>query len=48
MRCIQLKSIKLHNDKRLQTFDKVATYPHGTNLFKVHESEMMMVKDFFC
>ena len=29
------------NDKRLQTFDRVTTYPYGTNAFKVYESEML-------
>ena len=29
------------DDKRLQTFYKIITYPHGTNAFKVCESEMM-------
>ena len=28
-------------DKRLQTFDTIATYPYGTNAFKVCESEML-------
>ena len=28
-----------NDDKRVQTFDKITTYPHGTNAFKV--SEMM-------
>ena len=28
-------------DKRLQTFDRIATYPYGTNAFKVCESEML-------
>ena len=36
------------DDKRLQTFDGVTTYPHGTNVFKVCESEMLMVRDLFC
>ena len=27
-------------DKRLQTFDKITTYPHGANVFKVYESEL--------
>ena len=35
------------DDKRLQTFDKVTTYPHRTNAFKVCESEMMVVRDLF-
>ena len=29
------------DDKRLQTFDKITTYPYGTNAFKVCESEML-------
>ena len=29
------------DDKRLQTFDRITTYPHGTNAFKVCESEML-------
>ena len=41
---IALNSI---DDKRLQTFDRAATYPYGTNVFKVCESEMLMVKDLF-
>ena len=35
------------DDKRLQTFDKVETYPYGTNAFKVCESKMMAVKHLF-
>ena len=31
------------NDKRSQTFDKITTNPHGTNTFKVYESEMVKV-----
>ena len=30
-----------NDDKRLQTFDKVTTYPYETNTFKVCESEML-------
>ena len=29
------------DDKRLQTFDKITTYPYGTNAFKVCESEIL-------
>ena len=36
-----------NDDKRLQTFDKVITYPYGTNAFIVCESGMMTVRDFF-
>ena len=30
-----------NDDKSLQTFDRVTTYPYGTNAFKVCESEML-------
>ena len=29
------------DNKRLQTFNRVTTYPYGTNGFKVCESEML-------
>ena len=34
-------AVNSNDDKRLQTFDRVTTYPHGTNAFKVCESEML-------
>ena len=34
-------ALNSNDDKRLQTFDRVATYPYGTNAFKVYESEML-------
>ena len=39
----QINKIALssNDDKRLQTFDKIATYPYGTNVFKVYKSEML-------
>ena len=40
-------ALSSNDDKRLQTFDKITTYPYGTNVFKACESEMMMVRDFF-
>ena len=30
-----------NEDKRLQTFDIITTYPYGTNAFKVRKSEMV-------
>ena len=33
-------ALSSNDDKRLQTFDKITTYPYGTNAFKVCESEM--------
>ena len=35
------------DDKRLQTFDGIETYPYGTNAFKVCESKMKVVRDSF-
>ena len=39
--------LRSNDDKRLQTFDRVTTYPHGANIFKVWESEMMIPRDLF-
>ena len=42
-------ALSSNDDKRLQTFDRITTYPLGTNTFKICESEMLMVmkyKDF--
>ena len=39
---IALSSI---DDKRIQTFDMVITYPYGTNVFKVCENEMLLKKN---
>ena len=36
--------LSANDDKRLQTYDKIETYPCGTNAFKVCESEMLMLK----
>ena len=40
-------ALSSNDDKRLQTFDKVTTYPYGSNAFKVCESEVMIERDFF-
>ena len=40
-------ALSSNDDKRLQTFDGIETYPYGTNAFKVCESEMMVVRDLF-
>ena len=34
-----------NDDKRLQTYDKITTYPYGTNAFKVCKSKMIAVKN---
>ena len=34
-------ALSSNNDKRLQTSDKITTYPYGINAFKVCEGEML-------
>ena len=34
-------ALSSNDDKRIQTFDKVTTFPYGTNVFKVRENEML-------
>ena len=36
-------ALNSNDDKRLQTHNRITTYPYGTNAFKVCESEMMAV-----
>ena len=40
-------ALSSNDDKRLQTFDGIETYPYVTNGFKVCESEMLIMKDLF-
>ena len=40
-------ALSSNDDKKLQTFDKITTYTDRKNTFKVCESEMMAVRDFF-
>ena len=35
-------ALSSNDDKRLQTSDRITTYPYGTNAFKVCESEMIL------
>ena len=37
-------ALSSNDGKRLQTYDKITTYPYGTNAFKVCESEMLEAK----
>ena len=34
-------ALNSNDNKRLQTFDRITTYPYGTNAFKECESEML-------
>ena len=40
----EVNKISNNDDKIIQTFDGITTYPHGANAFKVCESEMLEVK----
>ena len=40
-------ALSSNDDERIQTYDKVTTFPHGTNVFKVCESEMLL-KNKWC
>ena len=37
-------ALRSNDDKRLQIFDRIKTYPYRTNAFKVCESEMLKCK----
>ena len=39
-------ALSSNDNKRLQSFDRITTYPYGTNAFKVCESEMLNNKGF--
>ena len=34
-------ALSSNDDKRIQTYDKITTFPYGTNAFKVCENEML-------
>ena len=35
-------ALSSNDDNRIQTFDKVTTFPYGTNVFKLSENEMLL------
>ena len=35
-------ALSSNDDKRIQTFDKVTTYPYGANAFMVRKNEMLL------
>ena len=41
-------ALSSNDDKRIQTFDKVATYPCGTNAFMVCRNEMLLKNKIMC
>ena len=41
-------ALSSNDDKRIQTFDKVTTYPYGTNVFGVCKNEMLLKNKVMC
>ena len=41
-------ALSSNDDKRTQTYDKVTTFPYGTNIFKVCENEMLSKNKWIC
>ena len=41
-----IEYLDANDDKIIQTYDKITTYPYGTNAFKVCESEILNNKRF--
>ena len=39
-------ALSSNDDKRMQTFDKITTFPYGTNVFKICENEMLLKNKF--
>ena len=48
IKCTQKKfALSSDDDNRLQTFNRITTYPYGRPAVKVWENEMMVVKKIF-
>ena len=41
-------ALSSNDDKIIQTFDKVTTYPYGTNVFKICKNEMLLRNKWVC
>ena len=41
-------ALSSNDDKRIQTFDRVTTYPYGTNVFMVCKNEMLLKNKVMC
>ena len=39
-------ALSSNDGKRIQTYDKITTYPYGTNIFKICENEMVLKNKF--
>ena len=41
-------ALSSNDNKRIQTFDKITTYPYGTNVFAVCKNEMLLKNKVIC
>ena len=41
-------ALSSNDDKRIQTYDKVTTFPYGIKVFKVCENEMLSKNKWIC
>ena len=41
-------ALSSNDDKRIQTFDRVTTYPYGTNVSMVCKNEMLLKNKVMC
>ena len=39
-------ALSSNDDKRIQTYDKITTYPYGTNIFKIYVNKMLLKNKF--
>ena len=44
---VNKNALSSNDDKRLQIFDGIITYPNGTNAFKLCKSELVMDKKIY-
>ena len=41
-------ALSSNDNKRIQTFDKITTFPYGTNVFAVCKNEMLLKNKVIC
>ena len=41
-------ALSSNDDKRIQTYDKITTYPYDTNVFAVCKNEMLLKNKVMC
>ena len=41
-------TLSSNDDKKIQTFDRITTYPYGTNVFMVCKNEILLKNKVMC